>query len=224
MTSAGYMALVGGGAKLPYDAEVEYLESTGMPWIDTGIYHITKNPVYFKIQLPKYSGVSTASSKNTGCYKAYIDNKSACSRLIRNDNQGFTIRVSHGVYVGNETLVSMKKGGVDQHVLEGYTEPGRLRFPGMSAYIADDVELHPPDADELATPFVFFAPNISTGGRIYYFKVENQCDFIPVRIGTEGAMYDRVSGQLFRNKGTGAFVIGPDVSAVSRGGGVSLSA
>lgn len=27
---------------------------------------------------------------------------------------------------------------------------------------------------------------------------------------TEGAMYDRVSGQLYRNAGTGAFIIGPD--------------
>lgn len=40
-------------------------------------------------------------------------------------------------------------------------------------------------------------------------------DFIPVRFTnengvTEGAMYDRVSGHLFGNAGTGAFVIGPD--------------
>ena len=40
-------------------------------------------------------------------------------------------------------------------------------------------------------------------------------DFIPVRFTnergeTEGAMYDRVSGQLYRNSGTGAFIIGPD--------------
>ena len=40
-------------------------------------------------------------------------------------------------------------------------------------------------------------------------------DFIPVRFTnekgvTEGAMYDKVSGTLFRNAGTGAFVIGPD--------------
>ena len=26
----------------------------------------------------------------------------------------------------------------------------------------------------------------------------------------EGAMYDKVSGQLYRNAGTGAFIIGPD--------------
>ena len=40
-------------------------------------------------------------------------------------------------------------------------------------------------------------------------------DLIPVRFTnehgvSEGAMYDRVSGQLFRNQGTGAFFIGPD--------------
>ena len=40
-------------------------------------------------------------------------------------------------------------------------------------------------------------------------------DFIPVRFTnengvTEGAMYDRVSGALFRNAGTGAFTIGPN--------------
>ena len=35
-------------------------------------------------------------------------------------------------------------------------------------------------------------------------------DFIPVRVGSIGYMYDRVSGQLFGNSGTGAFIIGPD--------------
>ena len=41
-------------------------------------------------------------------------------------------------------------------------------------------------------------------------------DFIPVRFTNsdgvqEGAMYDRVSRQLFRNAGTGSFIIGPDL-------------
>ena len=49
------------------------------------------------------------------------------------------------------------------------------------------------------------------------FSVDNTIlgSFIPVRFTnedgvSEGAMYDKVSGQLFRNKGTGAFIIGPD--------------
>lgn len=40
-------------------------------------------------------------------------------------------------------------------------------------------------------------------------------DAIPVRFTnengvSEGAMYDRVSGQLFSNAGTGEFIVGPD--------------
>ena len=35
-------------------------------------------------------------------------------------------------------------------------------------------------------------------------------DFIPVRVGSTGYLYDKVSGQLFGNAGTGDFVLGPD--------------
>ena len=49
------------------------------------------------------------------------------------------------------------------------------------------------------------------------FSVDNAIigSFFPVRFTnedgvSEGAMYDKVSGQLYRNAGTGAFVIGPD--------------
>ena len=49
------------------------------------------------------------------------------------------------------------------------------------------------------------------------FSVDNTIlgSFIPVRFTnedgvSEGAMYDKVSGQLYRNAGTGAFLIGPD--------------
>ena len=52
------------------------------------------------------------------------------------------------------------------------------------------------------------------------FSVDNTIlgSFIPVRFTnedgvSEGAMYDKVSGQLYRNAGTGAFVIGPDKTA-----------
>ena len=56
-------------------------------------------------------------------------------------------------------------------------------------------------------------------GRIYCLKIEQGGvlvrDFIPVRFTNEngqaeGAMFDRVSGELYRNQGTGAFIIGPD--------------
>lgn len=70
---------------------------------------------------------------------------------------------------------------------------------------------------------VFF----NRGGRSYHSK-GCSCGFLFMKVGemiardfiavrftnesgvSEGAMYDRVSGQLFRNAGTGAFIIGPD--------------
>ena len=50
--------------------------------------------------------------------------------------------------------------------------------------------------------------------RLYAFQVTQGSalimDMIPVRVGSVGYMYDRVSGRLFGNDGTGAFVVGPD--------------
>lgn len=40
-------------------------------------------------------------------------------------------------------------------------------------------------------------------------------DLIPVRIGAEGAMYDKVSKRLFLNQGTGSFVCGRDINPIS---------
>lgn len=36
-------------------------------------------------------------------------------------------------------------------------------------------------------------------------------DLIPVRIGNVGYMFDKVSGQLFGNAGSGSFILGPDI-------------
>ena len=36
-------------------------------------------------------------------------------------------------------------------------------------------------------------------------------DMIPVRVGQKGYMYDKISGELFGNAGTGDFILGPDV-------------
>jgi len=35
---------------------------------------------------------------------------------------------------------------------------------------------------------------------------------IPVRIGNIGYMFDKVTGKMFGNSGTGNFVLGPDIN------------
>lgn len=63
-------------------------------------------------------------------------------------------------------------------------------------------------------------PGAGANDRIYYLVIEDDLgntviDLIPVRFRNEsglkeGALYDRISGKLFRNSGTGSFIIGPD--------------
>ena len=53
-------------------------------------------------------------------------------------------------------------------------------------------------------------------GRLYSFRIDKAgmkvLDLIPVRIGDEGYMYDRISGNLFGNQGSGKFILGPDIN------------
>ena len=44
----------------------------------------------------------------------------------------------------------------------------------------------------------------------HYGENDPYMSIIPVRKGTVGYLYDRVSGKLFYNAGTGDFVLGPD--------------
>lgn len=76
----------------------------------------------------------------------------------------------------------------------------------------------------ITNDFVFFLfERVSNGGavvnpsanRLYgaMFEKEGEIirNFIPVRKGDVGYMYDLVSGQLFGNSGTGDFILGPDI-------------
>lgn len=60
-----------------------------------------------------------------------------------------------------------------------------------------------------------YVGNENIYGRVYAFSIRKEgeavLDLVPVRVGDEGFMYDRVSGRLFGNSGTGRFVVGPDV-------------
>jgi hypothetical protein len=66
--------------------------------------------------------------------------------------------------------------------------------------------------------YLFYLNGVTWGNfkaRIYSFVASVNGtilrDFIPVRKGTTGYMYDKVSGQLFGNSGSGNFILGPNI-------------
>lgn len=181
-------------AALPYDAEIEYLESTGTQYIDTGISPHQNIALEIKWKNPtsqtgKYlfgSGTST-----NDCIRAYISN----SGTWRFGGASKSLTVTDTT----ERTATVNKNGL---TVNGTT----YSYTGTVGTFSSTVTIKVFAGATGQSP-------IST--RIYYLKIWDNGtlvrDFIPVRVGSVGYMYDRVSGTLFGNDGTGDFILGPDV-------------
>lgn len=109
--------------KLPYDAEVEYIESTGTQWIDTGITPYTNSTVMFDAligvststgyrrflysdQNPNVSHYSDISGMKYGSYGAYCNVSLEKNVLYKSKSTFESTKVTHEIYV-NEQVFSI---------------------------------------------------------------------------------------------------------------------
>lgn len=180
---------------LPFDAEVEYLESTGKEWIVTGINasQITRYVTDTHMLAVGAEGMNMIpyvfiGIHNTGYFYGYVGRSSPST--VRNDN--------------NRHVFELVNSGTDA---DGFYIDGVLAKPRGTG-------------DVTSCPFWLFACyQVSVVN--YHLKQKKYSaqiyigetlvrDYIPVRKGNVGYMYDQVSGQLFGNAGTGAFIVGPD--------------
>ena len=178
---------------LPYDAEVKYLESTGTQLIDTG---------YTKSQCPYFSldVQPLITNVDSGMFGAYTDGYSVQQYLGRwrwYDN-GWTL-TDIPVDITRTTNITKNANGwfVDGEITR---KLGYLRGVLSSGLFG-----------------VNHSGVLSAGGpirvkRLSLFDKNSSlvADFIPIRKGNIGYMYDRLSRQLLGNQGTGEFIIGPD--------------
>ena len=188
-----------GGKKLPYDAEIEYLESTGNgnQFIDTGV-GIGYSTNVLDIQAV-FQHLSTS-----GMYKWVI-----ISMLSQN------------------TVIGVQRNGVNCYIdgiinkqFDLVTDTWReYHFNGNNNYEGVDNYQFIPNNGSLTTNILLFAlDNSGTNAekcRIKYIKISYNNiivrDLIPVRVGQTGYMYDKISGELIGNAGTSNFILGPDV-------------
>jgi hypothetical protein len=200
---AARSAMVGGGAKLPYDAEVEYLESTGTQWIDTGYSYNSATDVVELV----FEALTT-SAAYSWVFGAYDTVKrlglgvgSGTNRRTFGYNE--TTSYNSDTYYtssSHEFLANQSGAGIDG-----------IRFFNYSSFSTiSNILLHTIPLDTTtycSNSRIWSYKHYRNGVLMRYFQ--------PVRFTnefgqTEGAMYDRVSGQLFRNAGTGSFTIGAD--------------
>ena len=198
--------MMGGSAK-PYDAEVEYLESTGTQWIDTGV-------------IPDFNfGISID-------FVALSSNSRLFGTSFRNKGIWGGVTISNYTYYDGGQMTWLNNEKAYNPAIAQYDNQ-RIFITAISNgncvnYITDKgyrIVLPLVTTSSVHGSFYLYTFNteslvINASMRIYscelYSRNNRVRDFIPVRVGNVGYMYDRVSGQLFGNAGTGQFIIGPD--------------
>lgn len=191
------------GRKLPYDAEVEYLESTGTQYIDT-FYTLADNGRHCVIMECLCTG-NYDSTQVIACYSA----------------QG-------GCWFGNCVTqhFGVAGGGISTTDSSIRTEI-RINWEYLKKtilYISDKTQSAGAPQSTTDTFKLFGIKNYMSHSKIYYCTIREQTtdillhELIPVRKGQTGYLYDTVNGTLFSNAGTGSFILGPDKVAL---GGVS---
>ena len=184
------------GKALPYDAEVEYLGTNrDGSYIDTGLSFPATGRIDFKF----FWDGDRSVGPQIRCLFFGADDGNA-PRVYQQWYSGGRINFvsRNGLSV---SVVSTTWNNVIIESSKSYTKgAGTLSFFGKCSSSTGEM------------PIIKGARG---SDRLYYFALFGDdanvvMDIIPVRVGHVGYLYDRVSGKLFGNSGTGAFIIGPD--------------
>ena len=179
----------------PYDAKIEYLEGDGHAYIDLHL-NVDMNDVVEGNTVKRLGitrsvslwGCCTSASAN--CFHSYVSNAS----------MGITQR-----------QIAISKNANEEEVF--YVSRQLIRVQNITT--GNTTQLTTVVSGDYTIPitFMLFKSNVYpplNGLRIKWFKIHNKADLIPVRVGNVGYMYDKISGKLFGNAGTGSFILGPD--------------
>lgn len=191
----------------PYDAEIEYLESSGTQYIQlacnvsTGTYFAVGGviiPIYTSAQ-QDYTifGANPYSQFEVAFYKKNnTTNRITYSSIIGGLGAAGGVGGGWGGVVGTEVSLELS---TTEKVINGV-------HTSISRPLSGNI-----------TAFRIFGGYQNTNRypiriKSFYIKKGNDTlyDLIPVRISQVGYMYDKISKQLFGNSGTGSFILGPD--------------
>lgn len=189
----------------PIYTELEYIESTGTQWIDTGKYAPlnTDIEVTFKLNSATNGAIFGGRATQTAqtCTLFYLASTNPNS--FRFDRAGQT-------YVANANQISIDTESIYEFSLKNNTAKITNQTTGESSavYIGTPSSFTPNSIN-------LFAVNGGTilNGRIYGWKYWEDGvllqDFIPVLDFNDiPCMYDKVSNEFFYNQGTGNFLYG----------------
>lgn len=191
--------------EIPYQ-QIEYLQSDSSAYIDTGIgggsddleiecvFEYNTHVTYGAI----YGSYIDETTNNTRCILSEKHNTAydCLNTTPTNGSSRVTIAINTKIhYTSNFYQINNGKEIVKRTINKGNSNNNNIALFNRSV------------------------PNPNTsrniGLKIYSFKIskngEMLRDFVPVRVGNIGYMYDKVSKQLFGNIGSGQFILGQDI-------------
>ena len=189
------------GKRLPYDAEVEYLESSGTEYINT------ERPIPADFWFDATMDITGTN----GAYKTLLG-----ARIGSADHD-----YQFSFQGANNYFLARYGNNSPQYYSQLQTGMTRIRIEsGGKLYINESFALQLGVGSPSDNNMFIFALN-NNGAvsqqakyiRLYSLKyggTNEEHDLIPVRKGAVGYLYDRVTGKLYGNAGTGDFVVGPD--------------
>ena len=208
--------------------QLEYIESSGTQYIDTGI--LLSNTDTFEITFQ--SALNTLTSPVMGAI-------SGGAGYTSTNNLCVTYTTSSGL--NDYAVYCDGNAGNAQHSWNGGNASDKLKhtikYNGLNiAPTIDGVDMAQLTPTTLVanaptvTTWLFGRNNTSTGTlsqngiRIYNVNIQGKGHFIPAKRNSDNVigMYDTVSDRFFTNQGTGNFIAGPDTSKTISGNKIYL--
>ena len=190
-------------AGLPYDVEVKWLESTGTQYI---VLPTTAGQCYG-------FDLSVTDVATTG-YNVYVGNGTTNDSCVGVDNGNI-----NSSYIRIRTTLTFSRNTGAAKQISAKNGTITVNGSNIGTY---DASLPLGNNNNAMAIFAYSFGSFRSICRVMSYKLYGAnwkllLDVIPVRFmnelgQSEGAMYDHVSHKLFRNQGTGSFVIGPDVA------------
>ena len=172
----------------PYDAEIEYLETQGNCTINT-----TCIPQGDKISIStKFMFIGYATTAQWICfYRAYVDENTQTFRWLRNGSNATDTLITNGAKPSGSTT--------EPHWVVQANGLYEVETNGRSVTVNGTTRQARAAVSTLNTGTMrIFDTRIKA--RCYYFKIKDDgvpiLDCIPVRVGTVGYMYDKVSSMV----------------------------
>lgn len=201
-----------GGSSLPNESEIEYLESNGLQWIDTGYIPNANTQLYVEFSIRKFNpsirnGTAPFGARSGWGNKQFVLFSPVNDRSTEYFCYGNSYAaISSALQLNTRIICSIDKNhwtftvnGTSADYTFSSTESSRL--PPWNTILFSYSN----------NGTVAIADNVIDIYRFYVMENDVRIlDYKPYRVGSVGYMKDVVNGSLHGNDGTGDFVLGPD--------------